>query len=238
MISTRQRLSFAAFLVMLCARSAFGGSYADPSGFSFTHPEGWVPITRMMMGDVNQALPQELKDWVTRNSVDLNQIAVVVIRDGREDFLENLNVVVEKQQIPATEEAVKKLTGELPQQYKAVGVTIEDFRGRVQKIGSRDALVFDYQSRIPGVPFALRQRQVMIPGGGKTFIITCSAKADTFEQHQPTFETILASFQAPAPVAMGFDWGRVGRSAAAWGIAGGVIGGILAVAKKFTNKSK
>lgn len=238
MISIRRRLSLLAFLVMLCGRSAFGGDYADPSGFSFTHPEGWIPITRMAMGDVKQALPQELKDWVKRNNVDLSQIAVVLLRDGREDFLENLNVVVEQQQIPVSEDSVKKLTDQLTQRYREMGVTIEDFRGRVQKVGSRDALMFDYQSRIPGVPFALRQRQVMIPGGGKTFIITCSTKADTFNQHAPTFEAILASFQAPAPLAMGFDWSRVGRSAAAWGIAGGVIGGLLAIVRKFTNKAK
>ena len=233
-----RQLSLAGFLLSMFAHSAFGGVYADPSGFSFTYPDDWVAINRQTLGDVNQALPQAAKDWVARNNVDLNRIAVVLLRDGREGFLDNLNVVIENQQIPINEEALKRLTDELVPRYRAMNVTVDDLRGRVQKFGSRDGLVMDYQSKMPGVPFPLRQRQVMLPGGGKTYIITCSAKTDTFDKHQATFEGVVASFQAPAPIVIGFDWNQVGKNAAVWGIAGGVIGGLVAIIRKFTGKSK
>src|SRR5262249_42597506 len=99
MVSMLRRLSLAAVLVFSGAGSAFGGDYADPSGFSFTYPEGWIPLHRSMK-DAAQALPPELKNWIAKNNVNLDRATVFLIRNGREEFLENLNVVIEKQQIP------------------------------------------------------------------------------------------------------------------------------------------
>jgi hypothetical protein len=197
MVSIRRRLLLAGLLLATSGGAAFGGTYADPSGFSFTYPEGWTAVTRASLGDVHQALPQEVKDWVAKNNLDLNRVAVVLVRNGGGEFLENLNVVVDKQQIPVDDKTLRQLTDGLPGQYRSMGATVDDVRGRVQKVGSRDAVVVDFRSRLPGVPYPLRQRQVMIPGGGNTYIVTCTARAESFDQHLPTFEKILANFQAP-----------------------------------------
>jgi hypothetical protein len=190
------------------------------------------------MANVNQALPQELRDWIAKNNVDLNRVAVMLIRNGREEFLENLNVVVEKQEMPVNANTARQLTDVLTKQYTGMGIKLENLQGRVEKVGSRDAVVVNFQSRPPAVAAPLRQRQVMIPGGGNTYIITCTARADTFDQYLPTFETILASFRAPPPVAKGFDWGRVVSGGVAGGIAGGVIGGLAGIILWFSRKAK
>ena len=60
----------AAFILLSFGRTALGGEYSDPNGFSFTYPDGWVAITKAAMGDVKQALPAEVKNWVSKNNLD------------------------------------------------------------------------------------------------------------------------------------------------------------------------
>jgi hypothetical protein len=235
--SFHRRSLLIGLILVACGQSAFGGSYADPSGFSFTYPDGWVPVTRAAMGDINQVVPRELKDWISRNKVDLNRVAVTLVRDGRDEFLENLNVVVDAQQIPVDDKTVKKLTDMISQQYGAMGVKVDGVQGRVQKVGPRDAVVVEYQARMPGVPDTLRQRQVMFPGGGKTYIVTCTARVNSFDKYQPTFDRVLASFQVPAPVAQGFDWNRVVMTGLVGGVIGGLIGGLAWVVRRLSSKA-
>ncbi len=193
------RISLVGLLLLTCGDFAFGDGYSDPSGFSFTYPDGWVPITRATMNDPNQKIPQEVKNHLAKNKVDFDTVAVMLLHVDRADALDNLNVVVAKQQIPVNDQSVKELFAMLPKQYAALGVKVDNLQVRVQKVGSHDALVVDCQSRHPGSSAPLRQRQVMIPGGGKTYIVTCSAKADRFAKSEPTFDKILASFKVPAP---------------------------------------
>lgn len=210
--------------------AARGGEYADPSGFSITYPDGWVVVNRAAMSGAQQALPPEMRDWVAKNKLDLSKVAVMVVRNGQEDFLENLNVVVNNQQIPTDDNAVKQLTAAMPGQYAAMGAQVTNIQGRVQKVASRDAVVVEYDARLPGVETPLRQRQVALPGGGKTYIVTCTARADTFDKYQPTFDAVLASFKAPAPA--GFDWSRVFSTGVIGGLIGLVVAVVLGVMKK------
>lgn len=238
MTSTPWRFSLVGSILLAYGAVACGGSYADPSGFSFTYPDGWVPITRAVMGDANQFVPPEVKDWIARNKVDLSRVAVTLIRNGQDDFLENLNVVVDPQQIPVNDKTVKELTGVLRKQYAAMGVEIDNLQGGVQRLGTHDAVVLEYQARMPAVPYTLRQRQVMFPGGGKTYIVTCTAKADSFDRYKLTFEQIVASFQVPAPVARGFDWNQVLTTGIVGGVVGAFVGGLFWLAKRLFSKAK
>ncbi len=238
MVTVGCKFSLVGFLLVCGAGPAVGGTYADPAGFSFTYPEGWVAVNKAALGDANQAVPPEMKKWVAKNNLDLNRVAVVLIHQGPGEFLDNLNVVVQQQQIPVNDKAVGELTAMLPKQYEAVGAQVKNMQGRVQKVGSREAVVLDYLMRLPGVAPLLRQRQVMFPGGGSTYIVTCTAPADSFDKTLPTFETVLASFQTPTPASTGFDWKRVGTNAVAWGIAGGLAGLLIALFRKFSGKAR
>jgi hypothetical protein len=238
MASIRCRLCFLALLLLTCGGIARGGEFSDPSGFSLAYPEGWVAITQSSMGAVKEALPQNLRDWIAKNNVDLSQIVVMLVRNGNEQFLENVNVVVEKQQLPLDDETAKKVADGFEQRYRAMGMGVEKLQGRVQKVGSRDALVIESQSRPPGSAFSLWQKQVLIPGGGNTYIVTCTGRLETFQQHLPAFDGILTSLQAPAPVTRGFDWSQVGKSGIVGGIIGGLIGVFFGISKWLSKKAK
>ena len=242
MSSVFGRCVLAGLVLFACGSPALGDTYTDPSGFSFDYPDGWVPVTWAAVDKGNRGLTDELRVWLSKNNVDLNRISVMLLRAGRDEFLENLNVVVEGQQVLVDDNTVKQLTGQLTQQFGAMNAKVENLQGRVQKVGTRDAAVLEWQVRMPGAPHVLRQKQVLFPGGGKTYIVTCTAKADSFDAYQPTFDRILTSFQIPAPVAQGFDWNRLLSSALMWGglggIAGAVIGGLGWFTKKRTRPAK
>jgi hypothetical protein len=220
----------AGFLLLTWGGFAGAEVYTDPSGFSFTYPDGWFVVPRSNMGQVKDALPPGVKAWMAKNNFDFSRISVVLVRVGEGDFLENLNVVVEKQQIPVNDNTIKEASN----QYAKAGAKVENFQGRVQQVASRPALVMDYQVVLPGTQRPLRQRQALIPGGGKTYMVTCTALPESFEQHRPTFETILASFQAPPPVSQGFDWNQV----LVGGMVGAVVGGLVGLFQWLFKKKK
>jgi hypothetical protein len=230
------RILLVALILLVGARSASGKDYTDPSGFSFTHSDAWVAFNRASLGDMRQAFPRELKNWISRNRIDFNQVAMVLVRNGRGDFLENLNVVVDqKQQIPVDDATVAQLKAMLPKQYLTMGIKVDDLKVSVGRFGTREAIVADYRAKLPGVPYTLRQKQAIFPGGGKTYTVTCTAKADAFPRYQPTFDKVLASFNVPPPAAVqSVNWGQSMNMGWVGGIIGGLAGGIAWLVRKIS----
>ncbi|MBL9082486.1 MAG: hypothetical protein JNK76_11800 [Planctomycetales bacterium] len=216
------------------------GEHVDPSGYRFTYPDGWTAITKDIKHS-HGALPKEVSDWIEDNKVDLSKLSVVVIRNGEEEFLENMNVVVEKQQMPLDEKMLQELVSLLPQQYKSMGADVTIKKSAKTSYGPNDALMVEYTARLPGVPMLLEQRQVFFTGGGKTFIVTCTGAGTNFVKYGPAFDKILASFDVPARTASSFDWGRVfsgGVNGAVIGGLVGLLGGLAVMVKKLFAKKQ
>ena len=114
-------------------------------------------------------------------------------------FKKNLNVVVVKEQLRLDDESVKMLLGGIQKQYETIGVKLEKLKSRVEKVGSCDALVLDYQIQLPTGKAASRQRQIYFQGEGKTVIVSCTASIESFDKYAPKFEKILESFKLSEP---------------------------------------
>lgn len=181
----------------LAAGGTFGEEYRDPDGFSFTYPKGWIALTGETKDGLREELTPETRTWLEKNAIDLNKISLLLVRNGKAEFLENLNVVVIKQQITPDEETLKSLLEQMEKQYEKMGMKIKDVVSRVEKVGANKALVVEYRARLPIVPDELKQKQVFIPGGGKTYIITCTGRADTYADHAATFDKMLTSVTVP-----------------------------------------
>jgi hypothetical protein len=232
-------------LVFLLATSstaaAVAGEYRDPAGFSFTYPEGWLAVSEPSKTLVNNA-PPEIRSWLDKNRVSLSQVTMVLVRVAPEEFVESLNVVVTPQEIPIKQETIAKLLTTLTQQYGSLGATIKNLNARLQNVDANEVIVVDFDSRLPGVAFPMHQRQVFFPGGGKTYIVTCTAKPETFPKYEPTFDTILASFTVPAPTAQGFDlkriWGGARNGAIFGAVAGALAAAGVALFKKLSSRAR
>jgi hypothetical protein len=222
--------------LLIFAIPGLAGDYSDPKGYSFTYPDGWVIVTKQLWENEQKNIPAEIQSWLQKSKVDLSGLSVVLIREGHEEFLENLNVSIDNQEIPANDDSIKKLSTILPQKYRELGVTINKVDGQLKQYGKNQALVIDFHSQLPFMPFPLRQNQVFFPGGGKTYIVTCTTRQDTFDKYSQTFDTILASFKVPAPNKKGIDWNHVLITTVIGGAVGAVGGGLYALIKKLNGK--
>jgi gas vesicle protein len=211
--------------------TATAAEYSDPQGFSLTYPDDWAALPSGFDA-VKGRIPPNIQKWVEKNKVDLSHAAVLIIRNGDEDFLENINVVVARTQAPTSGRAAKELSEVMREKCRSMGIAIEDLEVSVQQVGSNEAVVFDHKIKLPFLDSLLKQKQVIIPGGGKTYTVTCTAKDDTFAKYSSTFDGILASFRCPPPVAQGFDWGPLLTGATV----GSAIGLLVALYRKIGGK--
>ncbi len=234
-----------ALLVAVSATPALAGEYSDPSGFSFSYPENWIAVAEPSSKGLNpNVFPPEIQKWLQKNGFSLDRLAMILIRDGKDEFLENVNVIVEPTQIVVDNDSAKKLLAVVAQGLQSSGGKLEDPQAHVQRFGDRDVIVLDYRAKFPGTSSMLQLRQVIVPGGGRTFIVTCTAEAEEFARHSKTFDAILASFKAPAPaqtrlkmdgpVFPGVDWGP----GLAFGATCFVIGGAIWIVKKLATSKK
>lgn len=227
-MSSCSRLTTALSMVtalLLGSSHAVAGLYADPSGFSIVYPDGWYPLSKADQGQIQSELPPELKRMIDDNQIDLSRIAVMIMRSGEGEYLEGINVVVENSQIPVSSSKISELTDMIGKQFRSVGADFTLVGSSVLPYASRDVYVINYQVTLPGVGVPLHQRQYLVPGGGKTYIVTCSSTTSEFPKYESTFEEMMKSFQAPEPKKTGFDLGRSGTL----GAIGGIVGGLVAL---------
>lgn len=239
MFNTLGRCIWVGIILIACAVQASAGTYSHPSGFSLTYPDGWIAVSRESLSEKHdEALPPELKQWIDKNNIDLNRIAVYLTRQGEAQSPENVNVVIEPQQVPTSGNAATDYGNHLAKTIRDMGATVTGVHCRAEKIGDRDVLLADYNMQFHGVEPAFHQRQVLLPGGGKTFIITCTATTETYSRYQPVFDSVIASFTAPPPEQTGFNLESILNGAFGFSIVGGVIALLVVLVLKATGQLK
>jgi hypothetical protein len=223
MRSSRYRIALTVLSIVLCAGRAGAGEYRDPAGFSFNYPDGWTTVTSRNVEAGAPLVAPQIKAWLTTNHVDLKYFSVILIREHGGEVVANLNVVVDPRQLRADDHNAKELLRNLPENYRSVGMRAENLSVRQQKFATALALVVDLEVTMPGSPVPLEQRLAYYPGGGKTFVVTCTSVAEEFDKYGPTFDAILASFKVPAPDAMGIDWTSAVTAGAVCGAAAALV---------------
>ena len=229
----------AVLLLTLAASPLIAGEFSGPQGFSFAFPEGWIALSeqdRQNMGLAENELVQRAK-------IDLTLIAVLVVQPGNDDFCPSFNVVVNSPETPINEKAKDEILSIVSTKLRSVGMTVIEPTAEIRKIGANSVIVMDYRSRIPAMPFELRQRQVFFTGGGKNFIVTCSAKMAEFDAVSPAFDSMLASFKVPPPTVSSAPFGGFGLkdtliSSAICGVIGVAVGGCIAAFNLLLKKRK
>lgn len=229
-------------LVITLATSALAGSYSDPSGFSLTYPEGWITITGASVNNSSNPLPENIQQWMRKNRLDMSTVKVLILRNGNADeFLENVNVVVTDGEIPLTDQTVKELQDAIPKQYAHAGIRSSNLRMRLEERGGQKMLVSDHQLTFPeevSEVGTIQQRQFQLPGGGKTFTLTCTARPETFDQWESEFEAAVKSFKGPRSGLLSGALGQVIQSGLIWGLAGAVIGGAVGGVMSIVGKKR
>ena len=223
------RVRFLVLIVLLvgfllaAAGLTSAGEYSDPSGYGFRYPEGWVAVSELDRDSV----AKEVREWLDNQAIDLTVLSVVVVDPGPKEFSPNCNVVLIEGEIPVTDGTLQDMLGALPGKYRSMKIEVSNLKGALQQVGANQAIVFHYDTKLPGVPFPLHQQQVYLPGGGKTHIITCTTTIDRIAQDDLAFQSILATFQVPPVQGSRLNWNEVGSSSLIGGIVGGLTAGIV-----------
>jgi hypothetical protein len=219
--------------LILSVSSTQAVEHKDTSGFSLSAPNDWTLISKINQ----QNLPADTRQWLSKNRIDLNRLSVVLLRPGTGDFIENMNVVVENQAMPIDSNTIRKLLTEIPDQYRTLGVTLQDFRISTKKYGEHETIVLDYQTKSSLSPLQLTQKQVFFSGGGKTFIVTCTATQNTMAQYVTAFEEILNKMQIPSATSVTVSQNGVNtidyRASFFVSITVGIVIGVVGMVKNF-----
>ena len=208
---------------------ARAGEFQSEEGISFQYPEDWVAITQLNQGDL---LP-EILEYLRSNQFDLKSVHVLVLRVTTDEFAENVNLIIIPGQIVASQSVLDQRKANMPVELEKLGVKVSHLSGAIETIADRPALVLTSDVLMPFAVEPLRQRQVLIPGGGKTFVLTCTATQASYDKYAATFDGILRTLKIPAPVDTRFD-----RLAEMIGMMTGVLIGVFVGLKLFASLKK
>jgi hypothetical protein len=187
---------------------ALAGEYQDPSGFSFNYPDGWTIVRHGDRVNEFEGVHPEVARTIKKNNFDLKKIAVTLVRIGPKEFPENVSVTVGPY-ISINADSLKAMS-EMPKKLESQGLKFEDVQTRIQRIGVHRAIVAEYRVRFLDVAREMKQKQIMISAGDKTYWVGFTAPIETYEQYAETFDAILASFKTPAPFIQTLLYGLIG----------------------------
>jgi hypothetical protein len=214
-------VAFQLTVALLVASGSYAraGEFKSEAGVSFQYPDDWVAVTQLNQSE----LRPEVQEYLRSNPIDFTQMHVMVLRVTTGEFAENINLVIAPTQIPVSQAVFDQHKARVPGEYEKVGMKASNLTGAMVTIADRPAMVFTCDAEMPYGGDSLRQRQVLVPGGGKTFVFTCTAPQSTFDKYSGTFDQILGSLKVPAPVDTGSDLlaYRLGK------ILGIIIGGLI-----------
>lgn len=222
------------FLLVCCVGvlqlSVQGGEFAGPSGAKFRYPDDWVAGTAVTLND----LPVNIQTYFRERNIDLNAMEVMLVDDALDDFVENVNLVVTPGEIRVSQRVVDERVLNLPKEYSKLGMQVGNISAGLIQAAGRSAIQIEQSLTIEGMPF--RQRQVIVPGGGKTFILTFSGGIESFDREAPAMDLMLATLEVPA-VRGGFDFGAIFSSGKNGAVIGGIVGGLSALGFGLARKS-
>ncbi|MGC3971258.1 MAG: hypothetical protein QM775_29125 [Pirellulales bacterium] len=67
----------------------------------------------------------------------------------------------------------------------------------MRSYGKNEAGVLEFDADLPGIEVPLKQRQAFFVGGGKSYVVTCTAVRKDFEKYSAKFDEMLKSFVVP-----------------------------------------
>lgn len=127
--------------------------------------------------------------WEQRHgAMGAHSLALAPLDGKGDNFRENVNVVLENVPTTDTDEIWKRTEVQL--QRMLTGYARVD--KRTAKLAGTDAVVADYKHQ-QGI-FKLKVRVALIAADKGSYIVTCSAKEDAFDQYAPTFDKVIKTF--------------------------------------------
>jgi hypothetical protein len=198
----------------------------DTSPFTFHLPAGWTEVSPATLKD--EALLKRLPPALAQAAQNVQVRWLAADLDSTATgFTTNVNVVMQEGSGTVTQELVDQLAAQL----------VQNFGGRkvdarlVTLQGSAVGRVHTERDQ-EGVKVSLLQ--FLMPGRGRTAILSCTTTTDRYASQEPVFDKLAATTEGiHAPSLLD----GVGSAALTWGLIGAAIGGLGALSKSMSKKS-
>lgn len=240
----------ALFLAVLSGSSqvSFAEDYNDPSGFTLSCPEGWMPVSGAIVASKRSSMPAHVVAFLNNSKFDFSKLNVIILNSKADPtFTDNMNVVRLPTRMVVNQRMVSELQKSLPGVLSQSGIRTEGLQVTIQKsVTGRDQIVVNYRSQMPITPHKMAQRITYIPGRTTTFVFSCTSRADQFELSRPAFDAIeqslksadLTSPTVEASTGSGISTGGILRGALVGGLVGGVCGAFGGLGWYLANQAK
>jgi hypothetical protein len=180
--------------VLILALPARAQEYASPRGFTLRVPEGWI-VAPNDPNDANRARLAAEFPFLAR--VDPNRTSAFLFQPRTEGFAPQVGVDIIEAAVRANSENGKAALRETAKTFKRIGGAESNAAFELRRVADRSVVFIRHEVRYPGQEEWLRQWQALVPGKGRTLVVTCTAEANDFPSVEPAFTRILDSLQVP-----------------------------------------
>jgi hypothetical protein len=171
------------FLVLPLAAQC--SEYQSAKGFHLDYPSDWVVATKEQQGTVGDAAGKLV------GSIDFDRIDVIIY-NPQSDPIQNINIIVAPESMPSGNEGVSEVESAMRQQLASANIAAESLECGTTHIGSNDAISCAWTALIDS--HEMHQRQFLIAGKVRSFVITCSSGVGNYITAEPAFTQVLSSF--------------------------------------------
>ena len=186
-----------ASLIGLVGYEVGAAEFSSLRGFALEYPDSWCVATSAQQ----DAITSEAGAMFNKlGNVNWNAMAVVIFNPEEDEFAESVNVVVAPGVLPLGEDAGSEIADQVVAQYSSLGIDFDLVKMERTTARGKDALSITADVEMPGFDRPLRQRQVIVPGRTQTYIVTCGAFQEDFEEYEPVFTQVVDSLQVDSGV--------------------------------------
>lgn len=159
-------------------------------GFTINYPENWTVASNEL---TNETLEATQAEFPQLKEFDLNQVAVILFDSFDSGFRENLNVVLDKGVLAATEQNARDYAAGLKSMEDKMGVETTVTSTGVVDVGDRRACAAEFDVVSQMNDEIVHTWSVVVSGESETFVITCTAFLEDFEWYRPLFDRMVKS---------------------------------------------
>jgi hypothetical protein len=160
--------------------------YVSPKGYSLRYPDGWLVAYDSREQETPKTLGQKTNalDFIVRNPAGSG----------------NINIGVTNDEMVISDQAEMELRTIVIPSIDMHGSHPTDIEVEQVQLGGRKVLsaTFKVKATTPSTSDSAVW-QVLIPGGGHTYMVTLTSREAEFDELRPLFEDMLASVKTPAP---------------------------------------
>lgn len=176
----------AALAIAWISSACPAGTHTSSLGYTIDYPAGWHSVDPQTLKREDKEAFNDLASKLARLTTDARFMPTL-----DEDGTERIDVVVAKERTEINESGRDEAVQGVREEMKNLRATIISIDSEVITIGRYKAISIHIETRWPDLDSSIKQWQVILSAGGKTFCIILTALEDDYPRLEPLFRRSL-----------------------------------------------